>query len=157
MNKVNTWLWFVPTRAFFVMVCTIPFNFSRYPPLLRVKDPIFLSISEQSFLLSVSHMSDPCCNSEIDFQKKSLRLWPSVDLPLSIRKCIIWYWTDFQKCAYFVLSGIVGKQNSAKVKSEASGLHPTKIDEDEIAPQEICKDDCDSAESDNNMYFGGIW
>lgn len=54
------------------------------------------------------------------------------------------------------MSVIVGKQNSAEVKSEASGLHPTKIDEDEIAPQEICKDDCDSAESDNNMYFGGM-
>lgn len=55
------------------------------------------------------------------------------------------------------MSGILGKQNSSALKSETSGLLPTKIDEDEIAPQEISKDGCDSAESDTNMDFEGIY
>lgn len=46
-----------------------------------------------------------------------------------------------------------GKQNSSALKTEASGLHATKIDEDEIALQEISKDDIDSAESDTDMDF----
>lgn len=54
------------------------------------------------------------------------------------------------------MSAIVGKQNSSALKTEASGLHATKIDEDEIALQEISKDDSDSAESDTDMDFEGI-
>lgn len=56
----------------------------------------------------------------------------------------------------FVLSGIVGKQNSSSLKGEPSGLPATKNDEDEIALQETSKDDCDSAESDTNMDSEGI-
>lgn len=68
-NEQGKYLVVIFTRAFFVMVCTIPFNFSRYPPLLRVKDPIFVLISEHILRLPVSHMSDSCCNSEMNFQK----------------------------------------------------------------------------------------
>ena len=49
------------------------------------------------------------------------------------------------------MSVIVGKQNSSALKCEASGLLATKIDEDEIALQEISKDDSDSAESDKSI------
>lgn len=55
------------------------------------------------------------------------------------------------------MSAIVGKQNSSALKSEASGLLATKVDDDEIALQEIqSEDDSDSAESDTNMDFEGI-
>lgn len=57
----------------------------------------------------------------------------------------------------FVLSGVLGKQNSSALKSETTTFLTAKIDEDAIAPQEISKDGCDSASSsDSSMDFEGI-
>lgn len=55
-NEQGKYLVVIFTRAFFVTaVCTIPFNFPRYPPLLRVKDPIFPHFREYFVIACITH------------------------------------------------------------------------------------------------------
>ena len=103
------------------------------------------------------HASDSCCAVEtwIIFKILSLRLWS-----------IVWFTLTgfhylglrvFNNVPIFVLSDVLGKQNSSALKSETTTFLTAKIDEDAIAPQEISKDGCDSASSsDSSMDFEGI-
>lgn len=76
MNKVNTWLWFSPGLSL-LWFAQFHLTFSRYPLRLRIKDPIFLIVSEQIFRLSQSHASDSYCSSDLIFFQNPLSWIPT--------------------------------------------------------------------------------
>lgn len=136
------------------MVCTFPVNFF----------PVPATVTHQRFHFSHRFWAD--CEFVCDTGERFEMIFEDLFFSTLIHSLIYlneipWSRTSgLQQYAYFVLSGILGKQNSSALKCEnpTSDSLTTKIDEEAIAPQEISKDGCDSPDSSYSiMDLKGIF